>query len=103
MRPGRAAQAGRSEPAPVAGRSDGLGQAGGVHPGHPWGRSVRPVSPYPSLRYTRWTDGTAELYDQANDSEETRNLASDPALADVVGEHRRLLDGLPPLRSLTEK
>ena len=49
-------------------------------------------------RYTRWSDGTAELYDHQADPEETRDVAADPAYADLVRSHARLLDALPPLR-----
>jgi iduronate 2-sulfatase len=49
-------------------------------------------------RYTRWSDGTAELYDHQVDPEETHDIAADPAHADLVRGHARLLDALPPLR-----
>ena len=51
-------------------------------------------------RYTRWSDGTAELYDETNDREETRNLAADTAprrhhsgLAETAGCDRPLSPG----------
>jgi hypothetical protein len=40
-------------------------------------------------RYTRWSDGTAELYDHAADPEETHNVVA--AHADLVPELARLL------------
>jgi uncharacterized sulfatase len=48
-------------------------------------------------RYTRWSDGTAELYDEADDREETRNLAGSPASAGTVQNLRQLLDQVGPL------
>ena len=36
-------------------------------------------------RYTEWSDGQRELYDHANDSEETRNVVADnPAVARLL-------------------
>jgi arylsulfatase A-like enzyme len=45
----------------------------------------------PEWRYTRWTDGTAELYDARHDPEETRNLAADPAHAALCARLQTLL------------
>ncbi len=42
-------------------------------------------------RYIRYRDGTEELYDHTKDPWEWNNLASDPALADVIAEHRKWL------------
>ncbi len=47
-------------------------------------------------RFTRWSDGTAELYDHAVDPEETRNRADEPVLGDRRWELQALLDALPP-------
>lgn len=47
-------------------------------------------------RLTRWSDGATELYDHANDPEETRNLSDDPDLAGRRRELQVLLDKLPP-------
>ena len=45
----------------------------------------------PEWRYTRWTDGTSELYDARHDPEETRNLAADPAHAALCARLQTLL------------
>ena len=45
----------------------------------------------PEWRYTRWTDGTAELYDERHDPEETRNVAADPAHAALCARLQTLL------------
>lgn len=50
--------------------------------GRSYGQSVRTDR----WRYTRWSDGNAELYDELNDPEETHDLAEDPAQAKVVAE-----------------
>ncbi|GIW92576.1 MAG: choline-sulfatase [Pirellulaceae bacterium] len=42
-------------------------------------------------RYIRYADGTEELYDMENDPHEWHNLAGDPAVAEVLAEHRRWL------------
>ena len=44
-------------------------------------------------RYTEWDEGKrgVELYDQAKDPHEIRNLAADPAQANVIAEMRALL------------
>ncbi len=53
------------------------------------GRSVRSER----WRYTEWDEGREgrELYDHDNDPHEYRNLADDPAQAEVVKEHQALL------------
>jgi arylsulfatase A-like enzyme len=49
-------------------------------------------------RYIRYADGGEELYDMRKDPEEWTNLASDPAFAKVIAEHRQWLPkvDLPP-------
>ena len=50
------------------------------------------------LRYTRYRDGTEELYDTRNDPNEWNNLAGKPEHAGVIAEHKRWLPkiDLPP-------
>lgn len=49
-------------------------------------------------RYTRWSDGTAELYDELADPEETQNLAADPAQAATIQNLEKQLELLGPFR-----
>ncbi|QDT63006.1 sulfatase [Calycomorphotria hydatis] len=42
-------------------------------------------------RYIRYADGSEELYDFESDPNEWRNLASDPAMATVLEDHRKWL------------
>jgi uncharacterized sulfatase len=49
-------------------------------------------------RYTRWSDGTAELYDEANDREETRDVSKDTAHADTIKELKKLLTRVGPFK-----
>lgn len=49
-------------------------------------------------RYTRYSDGTEELYDHDNDEMEWRNLSDDPQYADVKKE----LAGWLPQKNVTE-
>lgn len=51
------------------------------------GRTVRT----PDWRYTEWSDGAVELYDERTDPEETRNLAADPAQASQLAHLKELL------------
>ena len=45
------------------------------------------------FKYTRYIEGDGEeLYDMVDDPGETRTLIDDPAYADVLDEHRRLMD-----------
>lgn len=41
-------------------------------------------------RYIHYADGTEELYDMREDPNEWHNLATDPAWAEILEEHRRL-------------
>ncbi|MBI4625624.1 MAG: hypothetical protein HY736_20690, partial [Verrucomicrobia bacterium] len=50
-------------------------------------------------RYIQWSDGRAELYDEVNDPEETRNLAGDSRHAALVKEHQDLLERVGPFTS----
>ncbi len=61
-------------------------------------------------RYIRYADGSEELYDHRVDSNEWKNLASDPHFAEVIREHARQLPAhdAPPVpgsaaRLLTRK
>jgi uncharacterized sulfatase len=49
-------------------------------------------------RYTRWSDGTDELYNEVNDPQETRNLAANSEHRAIVEGSRKLLDELGPFR-----
>ena len=49
-------------------------------------------------RDTRWSDGTAELYDETQDREETRNLATDSSLAPTIRLLQKLLDEIGPFQ-----
>jgi uncharacterized sulfatase len=53
------------------------------------GRSVRTER----YRYTRWHDGSDELYDHDADPHEYKNLADDPALGETKRELVKLLSG----------
>ncbi len=44
-------------------------------------------------RYTRYADGSEELYDEVNDPLEWENLAGDPDYADVKADHAQWLPG----------
>ena len=57
-----------------------------------FGQSVRTAR----WRFTRWSDGTTELYDHEADPQETRNLSSDAAHAGTVAEMNVHLRTLPP-------
>ncbi len=52
-------------------------------------------------RYTRWSDGTAELYDEANDREETRDLAREARHADTIRNLQKLLDEVGPFYAVS--
>jgi iduronate 2-sulfatase len=42
-------------------------------------------------RYIRYRDGSEELYDHRKDPQELNNLASDPAYAEIIAQHRQYL------------
>lgn len=70
--------------------------------GGQYGQSVRTDR----WRYTQWSDGTAELYDELNDPQETRDVSPDPQRRGQIQEMKRLLakvgsfksDDLPPAK-----
>lgn len=49
-------------------------------------------------RYTRWSDGPAELYDETNDRAETRNLVTDSRHALTIEGLQKRLDEVGPFR-----
>jgi uncharacterized sulfatase len=49
-------------------------------------------------RYIRWSDGNAELYDEANDPQEMHDLADDPAKSDAIKELQGLLAQVGPYK-----
>ncbi len=59
-----------------------------------YGQSIRTER----WRYTRWTDGNEELYDEINDPHETRNLAADGGYADIIPGLRKFLNEIGPFR-----
>jgi iduronate 2-sulfatase len=46
-------------------------------------------------RYAEWEDGSAMLFDHTRDPHELKNLANDPAHAEIVAKMKRLLRKLP--------
>ncbi len=54
-------------------------------------------------RYTRWSDGTTELYDENADPQETHNLAGESEHAAVVVELKKRLDAIGPYDSARNK
>jgi arylsulfatase A-like enzyme len=53
-----------------------------------YGQSVRTER----WRYTRWSDGTNELYDEHNDTQETQDLSANPRYDDEIVELAKLLE-----------
>ena len=47
-------------------------------------------------RYTEWSDGTSELYDEESDPEEWQNLATKPEYADLRQKSAAQLRRLAP-------
>lgn len=62
--------------------------------GKNYGQTVR-TEPF---RYTRWSDGTAELYDEKADPQETKNLAAEERHAATIQRLGKLLDEIGPVR-----
>jgi uncharacterized sulfatase len=60
--------------------------------GRNYGQSVRTQH----WRYTQWSDGNAELYDELNDRDEVHDLAADPANADVIKAMKESLKQIGP-------
>ena len=60
--------------------------------GRNYGQSVRTER----WRYTQWTDGNAELYDEPNDPEEIRDVAGDPKNAALIQELKAKLKKVGP-------
>jgi iduronate 2-sulfatase len=60
-----------------------------------YGQSVRTDR----WRYTRWSDGTAELYDESADPQENHNLAGDAKHQAQTAELAKRLDTLPPFKN----
>jgi uncharacterized sulfatase len=52
-------------------------------------------------RYIRWSDGAHELYDEANDPQETHDVASDPRHAALIRELQTLLKRVGPFQPAT--
>jgi iduronate 2-sulfatase len=60
-----------------------------------YGQSVRTER----WRYTQWSDGNAELYDELKDAQEVHDLSDDPAMAAVVDELKGRLVQVGPIQS----
>jgi iduronate 2-sulfatase len=54
-------------------------------------------------RYTRWSDGTSELYDELNDPQETHDLSGNPRHADEIASLGKLLEQVGEFPSETPK
>ena len=66
--------------------------------GRHYGQSVRTDR----WRYTQWSDGNAELYDELNDPEETHDLFGDPAHAKLIAELKGRLTKIGPYKILND-
>ena len=64
-----------------------------------YGQSVRTDR----WRYTRWSDGAHELYDELNDSQETHDLSGNPRYADEIIPLGKLLDPIGVLPAARPK
>jgi iduronate 2-sulfatase len=49
-------------------------------------------------RYIRWTDGASELYDEANDPDETHDVSGDPSHAALIQEMQKRLEQVGPFK-----
>jgi arylsulfatase A-like enzyme len=55
-------------------------------------------------RYTRYIDGSEELYDHETDQEEWHNLAADPRFSEIKRQHSQAIPRSPaPLKRTSEK
>jgi uncharacterized sulfatase len=63
--------------------------------GRHYGQSVRTGR----WRYTQWSDGTAELYDEWNDPEETRDVSNESQHAPLIQEMKRHLAKIGPFKA----
>jgi uncharacterized sulfatase len=59
-----------------------------------YGQSVRTER----WRFTQWSDGNEELYDEINDPQETRDLAKETEQATLIQELKRLLERVGPFQ-----
>ncbi len=66
-----------------------------VRGGGQYGQAVRTDR----WRYIRWSDGTHELYDEANDPDEVHDVASDPRHAALIQEMLSRLKKVGPFQS----
>lgn len=66
--------------------------------GRNYGQSVRTER----WRYTQWTDGTAELYDELTDPQEIHDVAGDPANANLIAEMKLKLQQVGPFVPASE-
>ena len=57
----------------------------------------------PPWRYTQWSDGDAELYDEVNDAQEVHNLSDDPAMGTIIEELKGQLANLGLFQSANFK
>jgi uncharacterized sulfatase len=64
-----------------------------------YGQSVRTER----WRYTQWSDGNAELYDELNDPQELHDLSDDPAMANVIEQLKGRLAQVGPFQSSKRK
>jgi hypothetical protein len=62
--------------------------------GNKYGQAVRT----PQWRYIHWSDGTNELYDEANDPQEMHDLSDDPARSSLIEELHGLLAQVGPFQ-----
>jgi iduronate 2-sulfatase len=49
-------------------------------------------------RYIHWSDGAQELYDEANDAQETHDVSGDPSHADLIQDLQKRLRQVGPFR-----